>query len=314
MAVSTTAKLKSLRDLLAAKPHQDVLRLYLQSHDTGLLQHAFLVTVHRKWSAHSPYHLTELGITTYDRMRVNRGQPIMVGPHAEDLLRKVWSFHLILRPHAHLDFTTGSSLAAFHFGTTIYVSQEEALDLLHQIWHQPMDEADLTKGMRPIVYMSFDDNDGLAKMRKAAFDFTPSSLSSTVAVLDAQNIPVQAKITRSQTASYDYLLKQFKITAFDVGNSGNAAMYATIIAILSALRFEIYGSNGNKVSKPGRTGQSSSKAAHSVVQSLMEWPTPPPPWGVTTYCWRCGIGEHRYEECPNTDLTAALMPLSTPRP
>ncbi|KAF1850253.1 uncharacterized protein K460DRAFT_350331 [Cucurbitaria berberidis CBS 394.84] len=300
MAASTPAKLKSLRATLAAKTHQEVLRMYIQKHEVGLLKHAFLVTVYRKWSANPPYHLTELGITTYDRQRVNNGQPVLAGPHAEYLLKHVWCLHLRIRSHAHLPSTGDAN--AYHFGTTTFVSQEEALHMLHEIWHQPMDEADPDKGLRPIVYMSFGDNDGMGKMRKTAFDFDPSSMSTTVAILDAQNIPVQAKITRSQTAPFEYLLQQFKIQAFDFDNGGNAAMYATVIAILSALRNELYGSLDNPRAKAGQKGQSSSKSAQSVIQWLMEWPTPAPPIGVSMYCWRCGSAEHSFTECPNSDL------------
>ncbi|CAO2647596.1 Nn.00g085180.m01.CDS01 [Neocucurbitaria sp. VM-36] len=300
MAASTPGKLKNLRALLDAKPHKEVLRIYLQKHEVGLLKSAALVTVHRKWSAHPPYYLTELGITTYDRQRVRQGQPIHSGPHAEDLLKHVWCLHLRIRSHAHLPSASGDP-NSYHFGTTIFVSQKEALDMLHEIWHQPMDETDPGKGLRPIVYMSYGDNNGVGRMRKAAFDFDPSSMSTTVAVLDAQSISVQAKITRSQDASLEYLLHQFKISPLDVDNGGNAAMYATVIAILSTLRNELYGSVDNPRAKAGQKGPSSAKSAQSVMQWLMEWPTPAPPFGIPLYCWRCGW-EHAFTECPNSDL------------
>jgi hypothetical protein len=302
MASATPTKLKNLRALLSAKPDQDVLRLFLQKSDIGLLQQAMLVTIHRKWSQHPPYHLTELGITTYDRLRVNRGQPMMSGPHAEDLLRHVWCLHLVIRPHAHLDSET-ASIDTYHFGSTVYVSKEETLDLLHQIWHQPMDPRNVEKGLRPIVYLSFDSNDSVGKMRKPAFDFDPATFTTTVATLDAQIIPQQTKITRHSDATFEYLLQQFKITAYHSDNAGNAAMYATIIAVLSALRFEVYGSQDNRVAKPGRTGQSSCKSAQTVVHSLMEWPTPAPPFGVAVYCWRCGNSAHAFRACHNDDLS-----------
>ncbi|CAN9152973.1 unnamed protein product [Alternaria alternata] len=238
MSVSTPGKLESLRNVLAKSPDRDVLHKYLQRSNTGLLRDAVLVTLHRKWSATPPHRLTELGITTYDRASTKQGQPI-AGPHAEDLLRQVWSLHLVIRSTAHLDSTL-TGLDPFHFGTTVYVSHEEALQLLQYIWHQPMDEKKAESGFRPIVYMSFGANDSISKMRKTAFDFDPSSKVTTIATLDAQVIPQQAKITRHADASFTYLLQQFKIPVHHPQNSGNAAMYATIIATLSAIRFEIY--------------------------------------------------------------------------
>lgn len=58
---STTARLSNLRGLLAAKKHQEILRLYLNSKHDNLLQQAILVTLHRKWSSRPPYGLTEVG-------------------------------------------------------------------------------------------------------------------------------------------------------------------------------------------------------------------------------------------------------------
>ena len=300
MSVFTPGKLESLRNVLSKSPDRDVLHKYLQRSNTGLLRDAVLVTLHRKWSATPPHRLTELGITTYDRANTNQGQPI-AGPHAEDLLRQVWSLHLVIRSTAHLD-STPTGLDPFHFGTTVYVSHEEALNLLQQIWHQPMNEKKAASGFRPIVYMSFGANDSISKMRKTAFDFDPSSIVTTIATLDAQVIPQQAKITRHADASLTYLLQQFKIPVHHPQNSGNAAMYATIIATLSAIRFEIYSCPVNKVAKPGQTGQSSCKSAESVVQGLMNWPTPAPPIGVRVYCWRCGIESHDFVDCLDVNL------------
>ncbi|KAG9187576.1 hypothetical protein G6011_05447 [Alternaria panax] len=301
MSISTTAKLEALRDALAKSPDRYVLYRHLKNSSTSLLRHAILVTVHRKWSANPPHRLTELGITTYDLASTNQGLPSMAGPHAEDLLRQVWCLHLVIRSTAHLD-STPTGLDPFHFGTTVYVSQEEALELLDLIWHQPMDENKAASGFRPIIYMSFGANNSISKMRKTAFDFDPCSLDTTVATLDAQVIPQQVKLTRHADASFTYLLQQFKISVHHPENSGNAAMYATMIATLSVLRVEIYSCPENKVAKPGQIGQSSCKSAEFVVQSLMDWPTPAPPFGVQMYCWRCGSGEHAFVECPNADL------------
>ncbi|KNG50778.1 sugar transporter-like protein [Stemphylium lycopersici] len=271
--------LRTLRDGLSAGPDHKVLHHYLQKQSSGLFSHAVLTTLHRKWSANPPWRLTEIGITTYDRASVNKSQPVMAGPHAEDLLRKVWCLHLVIRETVHLD-STPYVLDPFHFGTTVYVSQDEALSLLHEIWHQPMDSSNPQSGFRPVIYMFFGANDGISRTRKPAFDFDPTTVDTTVATLDAQIIPQQTKITRHADAALTYLLAQFKILCHHPDNSGNAAMYATIAAFLSALRLEFYSAIDNAAAKPGRTGQSSSKAAADVVQGLMNWPTPPPPGSV----------------------------------
>ncbi|KAH8722785.1 hypothetical protein GQ44DRAFT_657657 [Phaeosphaeriaceae sp. PMI808] len=302
MASSTKTKLENLRFALLAKPHQDILRLYLNQKEDPLLEKAVLVTLHRNWSLQPPYKLTEIGIATYNRQHVNYGLPCPPGPHAEDLFNNMWSLHLRIKPHMHLPSTFNADPNAFHYGTSIYVTHVEALDLLYQIWHQPMDDARPEKGFCPILCLTFGDNDALGKVRNADFNFTPIKMDTTVAILNAQDIAVQAKITRSHDATMDYILHIFGIRPIDTANAGNAATYTNIIAFLSVLRKELYGGEENIKAKPGRKGISASKSAQSVIQRLMERPTPAPPYGVTVYCSKCSSFGHAAMDCPNTDF------------
>jgi hypothetical protein len=195
----------------------------------------------------------------------------------------------------------------FHFGGTVFVTPDEALAMLHNIWHQPIDEAQPELGCRPIIYLSFGDNDGLSKLRRDSFDFVPSQINTTIAVMDAQVIAAQVSITRDQHAPIDYLLKQFGITLHDRENTGNAAAYTTIVAMLSALRADLYHDpSSNPKGRPGQRGKSSSKPAQDVIQAMMERPTPNPPYGTQTYCHRCGSYEHFFESCEETDLSVLL--------
>lgn len=304
MPLSTPAKLDNLRNLLAAKPQQDVLQLYLHQKQDNLFKEAVLVTVFRKWSAPPLYGLTEIGIATYERQQVNCAYPCPPGPHAEDLLAHMWSLHLRIRSQAHLPSPNGDP-DAFHFGCSVFVTHEEATELLHQVWHQSIDPTRPEEGYRPVICLSYGDNDAIGKIRNNDFEFVSTRMRTTIASLNAQNIAVQAKITSKSDATIEYLLPIFKITPIDVDNAGNAATYITILAFLSVLRDELYGSDTNPRAKPGQKGISSSKSAQSVMQWLMERPTPAPPFGVTTYCWRCSSFIHTAAECPNTDFVCS---------
>jgi hypothetical protein len=299
--VSHSRKVNNLRSLLASKPQKEVLRQYLYQNQDNLFKQATLVTIYRKWSERPPYGLTEIGIATYNRQQVNCGIPCPPGPHAEHLLAHVWSIHLRVRSNAHLP-SADHQPDAFHFGASVFVTQSEAADLLHQIWHQPIDAMDLSKGDRPVICLSYGDNDAMGKIRLGGVDFTPDKMATTVAVLNAQDIAVQAKITSSKSAVIGYILPIFKITPHHVGNAGNAATYITVLAFLSVLRDDIYGAESNPRAKPGQYGISATKPAQSVMQWLMERPTPAPPFGVTTYCFRCSSFVHSAWECPNTDF------------
>jgi hypothetical protein len=305
MSGATSAKLSNLRSFLASKTHHDIIRIYLYQNYDNLLKDAVIVTIYRNWSRRPPYGLTEIGIATYCRQQVNGGSPLAPGPHAEDLLKHLWSMHIRIRSHAHLPSANSGPVDAFHFGTSVFATHEEAMDLLHQIWHQPIDATRPEKGFRPVISLSFGDNDALSKIRNTSFDFVPSNIDTTVAVINVQDIAVQAKITRSNDATIEYLLPIFKITPFHLENAGNAATYTTVVAFLSVGRQEIYRSRENSRAKPGMYGVSAKKSAQSVMQWLMERPTPAPPFGVTTYCWRCSSFLHMAAECPNTDFVCS---------
>jgi hypothetical protein len=298
MAGVNSAKLSNLRNFLSSKSHYDIIRIYLYQKHDNLLRYATIVTLYRNWSRRPPYGLTEIGIATYCRQQVDCGLPLTPGPHAENLLKDLWSMHIRIRSHAHLPSANGP----FHFGTTVFATHEEAMDLLHQIWHQPIDTERPDKGCRPVIFLSFGNNDALSKIRNTAFDFVPSGIDTTVAVLNVQDIAVQAKITRSNDATIEYLFPIFKATPFHVENAGNAATYITAIAFFSVLRQEIYGSGENPRARPSMHGLSAAKSAQSVMQWLMERPTPAPPFGVTTYCWRCSSFLHKDFGCPKTDI------------
>lgn len=297
-------KLINLRESLANVSNNVLLQKFLGKRTSDrLLKDAILVTVYRNWLQHPPYTLTELGITTYDRRQVNGGQDIFPGPHAQDHLEHMWFMHLRLRSAAHLPNTAGDP-DCFHFGTSAFVTEDQARNMLEQIWKQPMDERDPQCGLRPIIYLSFGDNDSLNKLRND-LEFDPTQIDTTVAVLDAQNMAIRAGITNSKFPSLDYILEQFNISTYHIGNSGNAAAYTTISAFLSALRQDLYLAANNPRFKPGQFGQSSSKTALSVVDRLMERPTPLPPFGIAMYCWRCGSTGHSFGDCPNTEFVCS---------
>jgi hypothetical protein len=223
MTASTPLKLSNLRKLLAAQPQKEIVRAYLYQTQKDLCREAVLVTLYRKWSNLPPYGLSEIGIATF-RQGLNYGFPYPAGPHAEMMLEHVWCMHLRIRSNAHLP-SDNAAPDAFHFGTSVFVTYDEACTLLNEIWHQPMDESRPGNGYRPIIYISHGDNDAQAKVRTKDFDFVPARIDTTVAILNAQDIAVQAKVTSKGDAPIEYILPIFKIIPFHTNNTGNAATY-----------------------------------------------------------------------------------------
>lgn len=254
----------------------------------------------------------------FDRESVTKmvADDSLAGPHAQNYLETTWFMHTRLQEYAHLPASTADP-DAFHFGTSVFASKEELKYFLTQIWQQPIDDEKPELGFRPIVCLEYGNGSGsvsAAMWKEIGFD--PAKMDNTIAMLDGQVIAEQAKITRNQFATIDYLLAQFQISPHACDHAGNTAAYVIIVAMLCALRKHLYQSTQNEKSKPGQHGQSTSVAAQVVVNRLMERPTPAPPTGVEIYCHRCGSHEHKFRQCINTDFICngcLLSPVSWKR-
>jgi len=302
---SGPAGLKRLRTSLGIQPDGKVLEAYIgnqkgEDMTSPMLKDAILVTIHRKWLENPPYSLTEIGIATYDKRQVKRGRGISPGPHAENLLKHVWFMHLRLIAHAHLPTVRGEP-EVFHFETSVFVTPAEAQDMLHQIWTQYIDDQKPELGFRPVIYLSFSNNNSLSKVRRD-FDFFPDRIDTTVATLDVQTIAEQSNISRRDCEFLDDTLRYFNIGMKPYYSAGDAAAYITIVAFLSTLRKDLYHASNNRNATPGQFGQSSSKPAQDVVDYLVKYPTGEPPFGIKVYCSRCGSREHMFAQCPETDF------------
>ena len=117
-------------------------------------------------------------------------------------------------------------------------------------------------------------------MEEHSIGFNPSMMDTNIATLDGQVIAEQAKIARDSFPTMSSLLSQFDIQPRNVENCGNAVAYVIIIAMLSALKEDLYKSPDNKEAKPGQFGQSASKTAQAVVDWLIANPTSVPPIGT----------------------------------
>ncbi|KAJ4349501.1 uncharacterized protein N0V89_008117 [Didymosphaeria variabile] len=311
MSKTNSKKLERLRDRVWTQQNSLVLQRYLQGRNipnggtvelNELFKEAVLVTLSCDQMTVSPYKLSGIGITTFDRRSLNTEGLIdtSAGPHAENYLSHIWSMHLRLQEHAHLP-AGNSNPDAYHFGTSAFASKDEVVDFLTQIWTQPMDEENLELGLRPVICLQHGNMYELAALWQD-LGFDPAKIGTTIAMLDGQVIAEQSKLTRNPYAELDYLLAQYKIQPKDSGNCGNAAAYITISSMLSALRKHLYQSPSNPKAKPGKHGQSASKTAQSVVNELMERPTPAPPVGTEVFCIRCVSSDHFFTECPHSDL------------
>jgi hypothetical protein len=106
----TPMKLEALRNSVGTLPNSTILRAYLIGKavkEIGVAQNklfkdAVLVTVHRKWLEFVPHNLMEIGITMFDKRKINDEMNKDAGAHAENFLNHVWFMHLRLQGQAHL--------------------------------------------------------------------------------------------------------------------------------------------------------------------------------------------------------------------
>ncbi|KAF9729622.1 hypothetical protein PMIN01_12486 [Paraphaeosphaeria minitans] len=300
-------KLQRLRDITWTSQQSRLLEHYLQAKAlplggtaelNKLFKSTVLVTLCYDQTSVRSDKLLALGIAIFARQHVNSGGLIdtSAGAHAENYLSHVCSMHLRLRENAHVP-STNNDPNVYRFGTSAYVSKEELVDFLHEIWHQPLDEENPKLGYRPIICLQHGNAHGhRATWQELGFD--PMKMDTNIAMIDSQIIAQQSKLTRNPYAEIEYILDQFNIQPCDSTNCGNAAVYITISSVLCALRKDLYQSPQNPKSKPGEYGQSASKTAQAVVNKRMERPTPAPPIGTEGYCLRCKSDRHCFAECP----------------
>lgn len=207
-----------------------------------------LIGLDTEWWEKDPKPTTEFGVGEF---RTESLIGLVPGVHAENILTDIRVAHARIIPHAHLmnKYPGAGNPEAFHFGSTVFVNPEEARVALTNILARPSSES--PNMIRPVIFIGHAISSDFEQMVKT-FGIDLLELGSIVKVIDTQDLAKQANIKGSKgpNISLKDLLAHFNITGpnLNLHTAGNDIAYTMMLAILIALKKELYGdltSSGN---------------------------------------------------------------------
>lgn len=252
------------------------------------LNQAAIVCLDMEWWYKNPMLITELGIAEL----LAKGQAPTI--HAENILTGIQVAHARITPHAHLrnNFPGAGDPEKFHFGTSKFVSEEEAKQVLINTFVRPR----IGDGsLQPIILVGHAVENEFEQIQRA-FGVDLLSYGSIVKVVDTQKMAQQAGIrgTKGPNIGLHDLLAYFNIHINNLHTAGNDAAGTLISAVLIALRNGLYPVGNRKLPAivQGRNVQDVVERVMTIGKSL-----PAPTWGVERYCSRCDRDNHFRAKC-----------------
>jgi hypothetical protein len=277
-----------LASMLAHKSSAEILRNFLGFpilDASGRLNMAAVVCLDAEWWMKDPKPTTELGIS--ELMAKN----LFPTAHAGNIITSIQTAHARIIPNAHLldVFPGAGNPEYFNFGTTKFVTMEEAKQVLINTFVRPS-PGDLSN-LQPIILIGRAVENEFQHLQRA-FSVDLRSYGTILKVIDTQVIAQEAGIMgpNGPYISLSDLFAHFNIYISNLHSAGHDAAGTLIAAILIALKDKLYPGVGTR--KPPLTvnGQ---KCQH-VVNALQhpDFKSYAPAWGKEVYCSRCDRDGH----------------------
>lgn len=253
------------------------------------LHEAAIVCLNASWWQNTPYPTTEFGIA---ELMVKGLSPTI---HCENILNGMRVVHARIIPNAHLlnQYTDAGDPEAFNFGTTKFVSLEEAKKILINTFVRPRTVGNDSGQHQPIILVGHAVETLLEHLR-ASFGIDLLNLGTIVKVIDTQNLAKDALIhsPKGPNISFSGLLEHFKLRIAQHHNAGNEAAGALIAALLTSLRDDIYMHGTPQAVVVNRDIHDVIEHVQALGKSL-----PLPPWGQLKFCTKCDRNNHVRAEC-----------------
>ena len=206
------------------------------------INETLLIGLDTEWWEKDPKPTTEFGIGEF---RTESLTGLIPGVHAENILTDIRVAHARIIPHAHLinKFRGAGNPEDFHFGTTVFVSPEEASHALTNILARPSTES--PNMLRPVIFIGHAIDSDFEQMEKT-FGIDLLKLGSIVKVIDTQDLAREVGIhgAKGPNIGLKDLMAYFNIMGSNLNlhTAGNDVAYTMMLAILIALQKELYGS------------------------------------------------------------------------
>jgi hypothetical protein len=254
------------------------------------LNMAAVVCLDAEWWIKDPKPTTELGISEL------MAKDLSPTAHAGNIMTHIQTAHARIIPYAHLinKFSNAGNPENFKFGTTKFVTMEEAKQVLIDTFVRPA--ADDPTNLQPIILIGHAVKNEFDHLQRT-FGVDLRSYGTIVKVIDTQLMAQEAGI-RSPKGPYislSDLLAHFKISIPNLHSAGNDAAGTLIAAILIALKDKLYPGVGTAPPPLVINGQ---KVQHAVnALRHIDFRAPAPAWGKAVYCTRCERDNHFRGQC-----------------
>jgi hypothetical protein len=253
------------------------------------LNDALVICLNLEWWEKEPHLTTELGI----------GELAPMGPlpgvHAQNHLQQIRVAHARIMEHAHLvnHFPGAGDPEKFHFGTSKFVTMHEAHGILKNTFLRP---SIITNDFRPIILLVHGAENKINHV-KEKMNIDIFKLGTVVKVVDTQKLAKEANIGDHKNIKLQKLVNYFHLQPDNLHTAGNAAGYTMIMAILTALKNELYPYMATSPHPfPPRFVQGVD--IRMVINHVMVISkSVAPPWGKALYCTRCGLLNHLRAQC-----------------
>ncbi|KAH6882030.1 hypothetical protein BKA58DRAFT_416087 [Alternaria rosae] len=187
----TETPMEEVRRFFLGKSHTEILRYGLVMDIPGappLAAHTIVVTMDCEKHKKSPRVLTEYELHMFSREEM---VPVLENPgiHGENVLRNVYYYHIRIRenaPHINRRFCRGNPEENY-FGSTCFLTKEEAKDFLTDELSWLIDEHDQDGPRCPVIFLSHSVENDL-QMLQQELSIDPTFASNVVAIIDTQKI------------------------------------------------------------------------------------------------------------------------------
>jgi hypothetical protein len=277
-------------EFLAACSDADIVRHFVGYPMTGaptILNEAAVMCLDAEWWSREPKPRTEIGVSEL----VLKG--VVPDAHAENILISIQSAHARVMQHAHLrnTFHSAEDPENFHFGTTKFVTMEEAKQVLINTFVRP----NATGALQPVVLIGHAVENEFEHLQQA-FGIDLRSYGTIVKVIDTQQMASEAGIIgpKGPYIGLRDLLAYFNIHIDNLHTAGNDAASTLMAAVLLALKDSIYPPGKGKPPKIVHD-----RNIQDVVERVMKIgkDTPAPTWGLELFCTRCDRDNHTRAKC-----------------
>ncbi|KAF2117089.1 hypothetical protein BDV96DRAFT_469504, partial [Lophiotrema nucula] len=266
---------------LGQQPQVSILSHFLKKtmdHAPLALDDAVIVGLDVEWYERGTDDITELGICILDTKNISEEFDIL------EVIQCMQVFHARIKENAHMlntELCPGRP-DIFHFGTTKFVTTEEARQLLFESFTWREEDGSL----RPVIFIGHGVDNDLEQL-KQHFGIDVAAMGCVKSTIDTQVMAIEAGIrSAGPLISLESLLSGFGIREEYLHTAGNDVGYAIIAGLLTA----------NLHTTHCILDTHTLQTCIDLLKA-QAYHKPKFAWGTEVFCTRCDAEDHFHLKC-----------------